>query len=144
MDQVAQSQPLQQEIAAGKSFFSPQNETKLGLGARDLFFPELGAMLAVTAAILLQWKESQTDFSKGLTLSYWVSQSLNHPTLRLLMWNNKLQPFKLFFMKYSAACNWWYPINTEPGQERWLFQDVHMVKTEVATLVNRGHCFNIS
>ena len=60
--------------AAGDScweiIFSPQNETKLGLGARNLFFPELGAMLAVTAAILLQWKESQTDFSKGLTLSY--------------------------------------------------------------------------
>ena len=51
------------------NLFFPQNETKLGLGARTLFFCELGAILAVTAAILLQWKESQTNFSKGLTLS---------------------------------------------------------------------------
>lgn len=45
-------------------------------------------------------------------------------------------------MGYSAACNCESSINTELGQERWLFEDPHMVKTEEPVSVNRGHGFN--
>lgn len=143
-DQVAQSQPLQQEMAAGKPSPLPPHQMKQSLGwepgiSSSLSWVQCWQLLLPSCCSGRKAKR----ISKGW---FWVTELAGlwktHPTLRLLMWNTKLQPFKLFFMEYSAACNWGYSINTDPGQETWLFEDVHMVKTEVATSVNRGHCFN--